>query len=391
MIEFQMSDEQREIKDRIEAFIMDSIVPYESDERVTPHGPTDELRLELNALAKAAGLFAPHVPTEWGGMGLDHISTAIAFEAAGLSPLGPIALHCAAPDEGNMHLMDKIATDVQKQRWLKPLANGDIRSCFCMTEPDGAGSDPSNMVTTATYDGDDFIVNGRKWLITGAGGASFTIIFADIQAEDDKPGGPTMLLSDMNAPGISLIRALNSIDNSFTGGHWEVALENVRIAKENVLGEVGEVFRNVQVRLAPARLTHCMRWLGGARRAHMIATDYARTRQAFGKSLGQHEGVGFMLADNEIDLQQSRLMIWWAARLLDNGEHARHESSMVKTAASEALFRVADRSVQILGGRGVTDDTIVEQIFREVRAFRIYDGPSEVHRWAIARRILKNG
>ncbi|MEH6405144.1 MAG: acyl-CoA dehydrogenase family protein [Sneathiella sp.] len=391
MIDFQMSEAQREIGERIESFVMEKIVPFEKDPRISSHGPNDDLRIELNALARKEGIFAPHVPEEWGGMGLDHVSMAIAFEAAGLSPLGPIALHCAAPDEGNMNLMHKEATAEQNERWLKPLALGDIRSCFCMTEPGGAGADPSKMLTRATYDGDDFIINGRKWLITGADGASFTIIFADVEADGSNPGGPTMFLSDMDAEGIVLLREIDTIDNSFTGGHWEVGLENVRIPKENVLGKVGEGFKYVQVRLAPARLTHCMRWLGGARRAHMIATQYARERHAFGKPIGEHEGVGFMLADNEIDLQQSRLMIWWAASLLDKGEKGRHESSIVKTAVSEALFRVADRSVQTLGGLGVTKDTIVEQIFREVRAFRIYDGPSEVHRWAIARKILKNG
>lgn len=389
MIDLQMSDEQRAIKDQIETFVMDQIVPYEKDPRLGGHGPTDDLRRELNALARKAGFFAPHVPTRWGGMGYDHVTMAVAFEAAGLSPLGPIALHCAAPDEGNMNLMDKVGTDRQNQRWLKPLASGDIRSCFCMTEPGGAGADPTGLLTTAEYDGDDFILNGRKWLITGAQGAGFTIIFANVPETDGKPGGATMFLADMAADGISVVRDLDTMDNSFTCGHAEVELKNVRIPKEDVLGEVGQGFRYVQVRLAPARLTHCMRWLGGARRAHNIATEYARTRHAFGKPIGQHEGVGFMLADNEIDLQQSRLMIWWAASLLDRGENGRHESSMVKTAVSEALFRVADRCVQVLGGLGITQDTVVEQIFRETRAFRIYDGPSEVHRWAIARRVLK--
>lgn len=389
MIEFQMTSAQEDLGKRIESFVFEKVVSYEKDARLTSHGPTDELRIELNGLAKTAGLFAPHVPQRLGGMGLDHMSTAIAFEAAGLSPLGPVALHCAAPDEGNMNLLEKIATDDQKDRWLKPLANGDFRSCFAMTEQGGAGADPSTLLTKATYDGDDFIVNGRKWLITGAKGAGFTIIFVDVVASNGKPGGPTMIVSEMNADGIHLVRELDTLDNSFTNGHWEVAFEDLRVPCQNVLGAVGEGFRNVQVRLAPARLTHCMRWLGSARRAQLIAIDYAREREAFGVPIGQHEGVGFMLADNEIDLQQSRLMIWWVAGLLDTGAHARHESSMAKTAVSEAVFRIADRCVQILGGLGVTRDTIVEQIFREARAFRIYDGPSEVHRFAIARRLLK--
>ncbi|NKI15951.1 acyl-CoA dehydrogenase [Spongiibacter sp. KMU-166] len=388
---FDLTNEQLELQQRVKQFITEKIIPYEKDSRITSHGPTDELRIELNALAKEAGLFAPHVSKELGGMGLNHVDMAIAFEAAGYSPLGPIALHCAAPDEGNMNLLSKVGTTAQKERWLKPFAAGDIRSNFCMTEPGGAGADPSGMYTKATYDGDDFIVNGVKWLITGARGSSFTIIFCDVQAEGDKPGGPTMLISDMDQPGITISRDLESLDNSFTGGHSEITFNNLRIPAENVLGEVGEGFRYVQVRLAPARLTHCMRWLGAARRAHDIACDYARRRHAFGKPIGEHEGIGFMLADNEMELQQSQLMIWWTAAALDKGEKGRHESSMTKTLVSEAVFRIADRCVQVLGGSGVTKDTVVEWVFREARSFRIYDGPSEVHRWAIAKRILRNG
>ncbi|RJL05527.1 acyl-CoA dehydrogenase [Paracoccus aestuarii] len=390
MISFDLTPAQEELKRRVEGFTMDIVAPYEKDPRNTPHGPTDELRIELNRLAREAGLFAPHLPRRWGGMGFDHVTTAIVFEAAGLSPLGPIAMHCAAPDEGNMNLLDKVATEEQKERWLKPFAAGRIRSCFSMTEPWGAGADPSKMKTSAVYDGDDLVVHGVKWLITGARGAGFTIIFCHVEASEGRPGGPTMLISDMDAPGIELTRELDTLDSSFTNGHWEVTFAGLRVPIGNVLGQIGEGFRYVQVRLAPARLTHCMRWLGGAVRAHRIALDYARRREAFGRPIGQHGEIGAMLADNELELQQCRLMIWWAAKLLDKGDHARHESSMVKTMVSEALYRVADRCVQILGGMGVTSDTVVAQIFRETRAFRLYDGPSEVHKWAISRKILKN-
>ena len=390
MIAFDPTPEHDALRQRIETFVMGQIAPYEKDPRNTAHGPTEELRIELDSLARDASLFAPQVPQQWGGMGLDHVSMAIAFEACGLSPLGPIAMHCAAPDEGNMNLLDKVATEAQKEWWLKPFVAGDFRSCFSMTEPWGAGSDPSEMKTKARYDGDDFVVSGVKWLITGAKGAGFTIIFCDVEPDGDKPGGPTMFISDMDAPGIELSRELESLDSSFTCGHWEVTFKDLRISEENVLGEVGEGFRYVQVRLAPARLTHCMRWLGGAVRAQRIALDYARKREAFGKPIGQYGEIGAMLAENEMELQQCRLMVWWACALLDKGEHGWHESSMVKTSVSEALFRVADRCVQVLGGMGVTGDTVVVQIFRETRAFRIYGGPSEVHKWAISRRIMKN-
>ena len=390
MIDFNLTDEQQSLSDRTRAFVTEKIIPYEKDPRVTTHGPIDELRLELNELAREAGLFAPHVAEKWGGMGLNHTDMAIVFEAAGYSPLGPVALHCAAPDEGNMNLLAKVATPEQQETYLKPLASGETRSCFNMTEPSGAGSDPTMLETTAVPDGNHFVINGRKWFITGANGAAFTIIMAHVPDGHGMQSGPTMFLAPMDADGICIERSQETMDSSFTGGHAQVVFDDLRVPAASVLGEVGEAFRYVQVRLSPARLTHCMRWLGGASRAHDIATEYARNRKAFGKTLGEHEGVGFMLADNEIDLQQSRLMTWWPARELDEGSKARHESSMTKVAVSEALFRVTDRCVQILGGLGMTEDTMVNQMFREIRGFRIYDGPSEVHRWAIARRILKN-
>ncbi|MCP1336955.1 acyl-CoA dehydrogenase family protein [Hyphomicrobiales bacterium FT118] len=389
MIDFSMTDRQRELKERVTAFIDETVIPYEKDARATSHGPTDELRVELNALAKEAGLFAPHVSEEYGGLGLGHVDRAIVFEAAGRSPLGPVALHCAAPDEGNMHLLEKVATHAQKEKYLLPLASGAVRSCFAMTERGGAGADPSDMKTVATPDGaGGYIINGSKWLITGADGAGFSIIMATV---DDPKGksGPTMFLTPLPAEGVKLDRLMDTMDSSFTGGHGEIVYENLRVGPDAVLGEVGEGFRYAQVRLAPARLTHCMRWLGGATRAHEIATEYARQRHAFGKPIGEHEGVGFMLADNEIDIAQSRLTIWHTAWLLDQGEHARHESSMAKVAVSEALFRIVDRCVQTLGGLGMSRETVVEQLFREIRGFRIYDGPSEVHRWAIAKRVMR--
>jgi acyl-CoA dehydrogenase len=386
MIDFAPTPQQEDLRARVDNFVRSRIVPLEVDPRQGPHGPQDDFRRELNALARAEALLAPHVGREWGGLGLDHVSCAIVFEAAGYSPIGPIAMNCSAPDEGNMQMLELIATGEQKERFLRPLAAGETRSCFAMTEPaPGAGADPNLLLTQARRDGGHYVVNGRKWLITGARGAAFAIIMA--RAEE----GATMLLSDMSAPGITIERILDTIDQGFAGGHAVLRFDDLRIPVENVLGEPGEGFKYAQVRLAPARLTHCMRWLGAATRAHDIARDYAARRHAFGKALGEHEGVGFMLADNEIDLHQSRLAIWHCAWLLDQGRSAGSASSMAKVICSEALFRVADRCVQILGGMGVTHDTVVERIFRELRAFRIYDGPSEVHRWALARRALRAG
>jgi len=294
-----------------------------------------------------------------------------------------------APDEGNIHMMEAIASPSQKERWLKPQVQGKIRSCFAMTEPaPGAGSDPSMLLTSAVKDGADFVINGRKWFITGANGADYVIIMA--RTEDNRS---TMFLSDMNASGIEIERNMNSLDQCFTGGHSVLSFKNLRVPAENILGEYGKGFRYAQVRLGPARLTHCMRWLGQAQRAHDIATEYARNRQAFGKSLGEHEGVGFMLADNDMDLQTARLHILHTADLLDQGEQANFESSRAKVVCSEAEWRVVDRCVQILGGQGVTAETEVMRIFTDMRAFRIYDGPNEVHRWSMARKIIdrKNG
>jgi len=383
-MDFSLDQELLELRQRTREFIAEQVIPLEFDNRQTPHGPSEELRNELVERARKAGLLTPHASRELGGLGLSHRAKAIVFEEAGYSPLGPIALNIHAPDEGNIHMLEAIANEAQKDRWLKPMVDGRIRSCFAMTEPSpGAGSDPSMLATTAVRDGDDYLINGRKWFITGATGASVAIIMA--RTED---GNATMFLSDTDQPGFKVERMMDSLDSCFTGGHGVVDIENLRVPAENVLGEVGKGFRYAQVRLAPARLTHCMRWLGSARRAHDIATEYARTRESFGRPLGEHQGVGFMLADNELDLHTTRLAVWHCAWVLDQGERGNLESSMAKVLSSEAIWRVVDRAVQILGGQGVTGEKIVERIFRDVRPFRINDGPNELHRMSIARILL---
>ncbi|MES2256980.1 MAG: acyl-CoA dehydrogenase family protein [Pseudomonadota bacterium] len=383
-MDFTLSEPLQALQQQTRRFIAEHVIPMENDIRQGAHGPEDALRLDLIARARAAGLLTPHASRESGGMGLSHVAKAVLFEEAGYSPLGPIALNIHAPDEGNVHLMETVATPEQKRRWLLPLVRGEIRSCFAMTEPDpGAGSDPSMLMTSAVRDGDDYILNGVKWFITGAAGASFAIIMA--RMED---GSATMFLCDTSRPGFHVERMMDALDTCFSGGHSVVRLQDLRVPAADVLGEIGKGFRYAQVRLAPARLTHCMRWLGAARRAHDIACAYARTRQSFGKPLGEHQGVGFMLADNEMDLHTTRLAIWHCAALLDREERGNLESSMAKVISSEAIWRVIDRSVQVLGGRGVTGETIVPRLFRDARAFRIYDGPSEVHRMSIARKLL---
>ena len=385
-MDLSLSPKLLELQEKTRSFIKDQIIPFENDPRQSEHGPSDELRKELIELARKAGLLTPHASVEMGGLGLTHIEKAIVFEESGYSSLGPIAMNIHAPDEGNIHLLEEIATPEQKERWLRPLVTGKARSCFAMTEPSpGAGSDPSMLSTTATKDGDDYIINGTKWFITGADGADFVIIMARL---DD--GSATMFLSDMNAPGIELLRNMDALDSCFTGGHGVLQFTNLRIPANQILGELGKGFKNAQVRLAPARLTHCMRWLGQARRAQDIAIAYAKRRQAFGKTLGDHEGVGFMIADNDMDLHTSRLHIWDTALLLDRGERGNFESSRAKVICSEAEWRVVDRCVQILGGQGVTGETQLMKIFKDMRGFRIYDGPSEVHRWSMARKLIGN-
>lgn len=382
---FDLSPELAELKERTRRFIADQVIPLESDARQDAHGPGEALRRELIERARSAGLLTPHASVEMGGLGLSHVEKAIVFEEAGYSWLGPTALNIHAPDEGNIHLMEAVASEAQKARWLRPQVEGRTRSCFAMTEPSpGAGADPSMLTTTAVREGADYLITGRKWFITGASGADYAIVMA--RMED---GAATMFLTDMDREGIRLERSMEAMDRCFTGGHGVLTFDRVRIPASDVLGEVGKGFRYAQVRLAPARLTHCMRWLGQARRAHDIATAYARGREAFGKPLGAHEGVGFMLADNDMDLQTSRLHVWHTAWLLDQGQRCNFESSRAKVVCSETLWRTLDRCVQVLGGQGVTAETAVMRIFMDMRAFRIYDGPSEVHRWSMARKIVE--
>ncbi|WP_269512424.1 acyl-CoA dehydrogenase family protein [Acinetobacter baumannii] len=379
-----LSNELLELQQKVREFIQQEVIPLESDPRQDSHGPSEALRQELVSRARSWGLLTPHASREMGGLGWSHLQKAVAFEEAGYSALGPIALNIHAPDEGNIHLLDVVANDAQKQKWLKKLVAGEIRSCFAMTEPaPGAGSDPSMLQTTAIADGDDYIINGRKWLITGADGASVAIIMAKME-----DGSASMFLTDTNVEGFILEKNMKAMDSCFSGGHGILRFENLRIPKENVLGEIGKGFKYAQVRLAPARLTHCMRWLGQARRAHDIATQYARERQSFGKRLGDHQGVGFMLADNEMDILTTRLAVHYCAQVLDLGEKGNYESSLVKVISSEGIWRVVDRSVQILGGQAMTDESVVCKIFKDARGFRIYDGANEVHRMSIAKKLL---
>jgi acyl-CoA dehydrogenase len=384
VIDFELEPELTQLRERVAEFVREVAIPAEPRDS-GGHGTDDGLRAELQEEAKRWGVFGPQLSTELGGLGLDHRGTAVILEECGYSLLGPQALNCAAPDEGNMHMLDLIASPEQRQRYLVPLAAGQVRSCFSMTEPaPGAGSDPSMLLTTARRTGSGWSISGRKWFITGAEGAAFTICMA--LAED---AGATMFLVDAENPGYRVERVIEATDRSFPGGHAEVSFEDCEVGEDAVLGAVGEGFGYAQVRLAPARLTHCERWLGAARRAHDFALDYVSDREAFGQPLGELGMVQEKLARSLIEIETSRLLIWRCAWALDRGEPAKHESSVAKAYVAEAVNRVVDNAIQVCGATGVSGEGPLARLLNELRPFRIYDGPTETHLWSIARRQLR--
>jgi len=381
-----LSTEALALAAKVEAFVRSTVIPYEADPRRDHHGaPLDAMVYEMRELARAAGVLTPHIRPD--GSHRSQRETAAILIKSGISPLGPLACNTNAPDEGNMYLIGHVASQELQQLFLTRLHEGRARSAFLMTEPaedGGAGADPSMMKTTCRQDGNHWVVNGRKTFITGFDGASVGIVMA--KADE----GACMFLVDLPDPAIRIEHIPNTIDSSMPGGHATLAIENLRVPAGQMLGEAGEGFKYAQIRLSPARLSHCMRWLGACIRAQEIATGYACRREAFGKALIDHEGVGFMLAENLIALKQCELIIDWCAGVLDSGSLGTAESSMAKVAVSEALMKIADKCVQVMGGTGVTDKTIVEQVFREIRAFRIYDGPTEVHKWSLAKKIKRD-
>nr|WP_198428876.1 acyl-CoA dehydrogenase family protein [Nocardia bovistercoris] len=382
------SPEVTALIERTREFVHGEILPVEDR-----HGGDiaaaggDTLRVRMQRAAKQAGVFAPHAPVEYGGLGLNMSDRAPVFEAAGYSLFGPTALNIAAPDEGNVHLLAHIASPEQQARYLAPLAAGDIRSAFAMTEPaPGAGSDPSALRTRAARSGGEWRIDGQKWFITGADGAGFFIVMARTSGEPGSRGGATMFLVPADTPGVRVGRHIGTLDRAMIGGHCEVEFTDVTVPDSAVLGEVDRGFDYAQVRLGPARMTHVMRWLGAACRAHDVAVDLVAHREGFGQRLGDLGMIQKMVADNEIDIAATRALLVRACWELDEGLRASDSTSIAKTFAAEAIFRIVDRSVQMAGARGVCEDLPLARLSREVRPFRIYDGPSEVHRWAIAKR-----
>ncbi|MBM9469051.1 acyl-CoA dehydrogenase family protein [Nakamurella leprariae] len=374
-----------DLKQRTRSFIDEHVIPAESEIDAHGAGLADDRLAALRTVARRAGIFAPTAPEEFGGLALDHRDQSVVLEESGRSVLGPAVLNCAAPDEGNILLLDKKTTPQQREQYLAPLARGEVRSAFSMTEPSpGAGADPEMLATTATKVDGGWRIDGRKWLITGADGAAFFITMARTSER-----AATMFLVDAGHPGMTISRHVTTLDSGFAGGHGELIYDHCVVPDSAVLGRVDEGFADAQVRLGPARLTHCMRWLGAARRAHEVAVAYATARPMFGGRLADQGMAQEKIADNEIDIQASRLMIWNAAAVLDRHEPARQETSTAKVFVAEAVNRIVDRSVQLCGGYGVSYDSPLPHILREVRPFRIYDGPSEVHRRAISRRAVR--
>ncbi|MEV2223833.1 acyl-CoA dehydrogenase family protein [Nocardia vinacea] len=389
-IDLEYSAEIATLVERTRAFTREVVLPIEDRHGgdITAAGG-DILSKELQAAAKLAGVFAPHAPVEYGGLGLSMSDRAPVFEEAGYSLFGPMALNIAAPDEGNVHLLAHVASPEQRSQYLAPLASGEIRSAFAMTEPaPGAGSDPSALTTRAERTAAGWRINGRKWFITGADGAGFFIIMARTSGAPGERGGATMFLAPADTAGLHVGRHIPTADRSMLGGHCEVTFEDLVVPDSAVLGAVDRGFEYAQVRLGPARMTHVMRWLGAARRGHDIAVHQVARREAFGAKLGDLGMIQQMVADNEIDIAATRSLLVRACWELDRGDIASNATSIAKTFAAEAIFRIVDRSAQMCGGLGVAEDLPLARLAREVRPFRVYDGPSEVHRWAIAKRSV---
>jgi acyl-CoA dehydrogenase len=388
VIDFTIPPELDDVRLRVRSFVEEVVLPVEPD---TDESNFDQRLQELRRRARDAGLWNPHLPSGWGGLGLGALGMALVSQELGVSGLASLALNCMAPDEGNMHLLLHAADAGQQERYLRPLADGAVRSCFAMTERDVASSDPTLLRTSAVPDGDGWVLNGEKWFITGANGAAFAIVVARTEPEDaeDPRKAYTLFLVDGDNPGWRVIRAIPVMGTAGPGGHCEVVLEDCRVGPEAMIGGRGEGFALAQLRLGPARLAHAMRWIGVAQRALDIATQRAVQREAFGKPLVRHEAVAWMLADSAMDLYASRLMVLHSAWKIETSRDFRQEVAMVKTFVSEVLGRVVDRAIQICGSLGYSADLPLEGFYRDARAARIYDGPSEVHRMVIARNLAK--
>lgn len=386
MIDFTIPPELDRLRQRVATFVREEVLPVEKETDLEHIDPA--LIDRLRDRARAAGLYNPHLPPAYGGQDAGILGMALISQELGGSALAPLALNCAAPDEGNMHLLHHAATPAQQDRYLRPLAEGRVRSCFAMTEK-GAGTDATATRTRAELRGDQWVLNGDKWFITGADGAGFAIVVAVTDPQLEEHHRTSLFLVDANNPGWRVLRQVPVMGSHAPGGHCEVAIVDCRLPASSLLGGRGEGFRLSQVRLGPARLAHCMRWIGQAQRALDLMAERALRRETFGKPLAKRQAVQWWLADSAIELYASRLMVLHSAWKIQTGKEYRQEVSMAKVYVAEALGRIADRAVQVFGALGISRDTPLADIYTAARAARIYDGTSEIHRVVIARNVLK--
>ncbi len=391
-MDFTLPPEIDALRLETRAFIADHVLPLEADRaNYDPHeNIRDDVLDAVRAKAKAAGLWAPQTPREFGGMGLPVMGWAAIYEEANRSIFGPAALNCAAPDDGNMNLLAKVGTPAQKERWLRPIVEGKVRSSFVMTEPHpGGGSDPGMMLTRAERVGGRWVISGRKWFITGAGAASHFILMA--RTSDDPRKGLTAFLFHKDQPGWRILRRIPIMGPEEHGGHCELEFDGLEVEDENVLMGVGDGLKATQIRLGPARLTHCMRWLGLSKRCMEIAADYAGERYGFGVRLADRETVQVKMGEIAQDIQIGRLLVMHAAWLIDRGDFAKKAVSMAKVHVADTLHKAADVAIQINGARGYSQDTVLEWIYRYARQARLVDGATEVHRMVLAGAYAKEG
>lgn len=392
-MDFALSSEHEALRLRVQKFVADVVMPVEADPaNFDAHENISEPALEaLRTKARDAGLWAPQMPESRGGLGLNTVGMAMFYEEAARSRFGPLVFNCAAPDDGNMILLDRVAREDQKDRWLQPIIDGKIRSSIVMTEPaPGSGSDPTMMLTRAERSGNDkWVISGRKWFITGAEGAEHFILLA--RTSDDKKGALTTFLFHKDQPGWHIVRRIPIMGPEEHGGHCEVVFDGLEIDDENRLMEIGEGMKSVQIRLGTARLTHCMRWLGMSKRAVEECLDYVKTRENFGATLADHEGVQWMLADAAMDIEIGRLLTMRAAAKLDTGDQARKEVSMAKIWVSEILHKTIATAIQLNGARGYSKDLPLEWMYRYAPQAKLVDGASEVHKMVVARHLLGDG
>jgi acyl-CoA dehydrogenase len=393
-MDFTLPPEIEALRRKVRAFVEDHVIPLEAER--ANYDAHENIRLEvlkpLREKAKAEGLWAPQMPQSRGGLGLPMVGWAAFYEEANRSIFGPLAFNCAAPDDGNMNVLNKVLkTDAQKDQWLQPIIDGKVRSSFVMTEPQpGSGSDPGGMMLTrAEKRGGKYVVHGRKWFISGADGATHFILVA--RTSDDPRNGLSAFLFHKDQPGWRILRRVPTMGPDELGGTCELEFDGLEIPEENRLMEEGDGLRLTQIRLGPARLTHCMRWTGLARRSLEIAQAYVKERKAFGTTLAERESVQIMLGEAAAEIAKGRLLTMHAAWKLDRGEKAQKEISMAKIHVAETLNRAADLGVQLCGARGYSKDTVLEWIYRYARCAKLVDGASEVHKMVLARSLSKEG